>query len=165
MHLKHIFQGPYEPEKDVIRTVGDGLEVLIEFNEAPTSFIYIMVRFPKTKNLDRVLEFISNKVVQNIRSLQSSTGCWQGVNLVEVALRPSCMEKLILPQMKMKQRVSLEEIRSRLSNADLDDIEAITYPWDSLIAASLGPECTPIVELLGEKDFMGLLAERHVKVK
>lgn len=166
VHLKNVFKGmPYELQRDLIKIIDDRLEVLIEFNEAPKSFIDIMVRFPKWKALDDALDFIHNKVIHNIQDFQITTGCWQGVHLYEVALRPSCVENLMMPEIKMKQFVMLEELTSRvLKSESIYDIQNVTYVWHSLEAASLGVEYTPIIELLGERHFASILAERVMKV-
>ncbi|KAI5079647.1 hypothetical protein GOP47_0005126 [Adiantum capillus-veneris] len=168
VHLRKVLETAcYQLEKDIIKSVEDCMEVIIEFNEVPLSFIDIMVRFPaKPKQQVDVFKFIK-KVVRGVRDLQRESGCWSGVQLIEAALRPSCVEGLVPPEHKEKEFATFESLRGKIQRHDVvADFESITYTWGPVEAVGLQAECVPAISLLGERAFSEIvLQERILKVE
>ncbi|KAI5078339.1 hypothetical protein GOP47_0006010 [Adiantum capillus-veneris] len=167
VHLRNVFKPTcYQLERDLIKIVDAGMEVIIEFNDMPLSFIDIMVKFPsESKDEEDVFTFINN-VISGVRDLQRDSGCWGGVELVEAALRASCLEKLTLPQLKGKEFATIEHLRGKIRNSDvLSEIERTTHTWGALKASNLNEECVEVVSLLGKKYYLSIMEERFTQLE
>eukprot|EP00250_Pteridium_aquilinum_P021874 c25253_g1_i2 orf=782-3346(-) len=163
VRLQKDFSSPalYNVKKNLIRIHVDRLEILIEFCEAPITFIDILAR--SCKNSSQTIEFLREHIIEKVHKLQNVTGHWQGIDLVEGIVRPVCVEHLTPCTRRLDQFVLVDDLKKILLNS-ATDIEDVTFPWPASPDLNLGVEQLSIKELLGEEEFSDVLGKALTQI-